>query len=77
MTLLTDRRYKDHSMEDISDLVGFSNRQSFYASFYKINGSTPRDYRLEHMPPRPESEEKKPAKRGRRPKVMAEVTIGN
>jgi AraC-like DNA-binding protein len=49
MTLLVDRRYKDLNMEDISDMVGFSNRQSFYASFYRINGCTPRDYKISHM----------------------------
>ena len=32
MSLLVDRRYQDLNMEDISDMVGFSNRQSFYAS---------------------------------------------
>ena len=49
MALLVDRRYKDLNMEDISDMVGFSNRQSFYASFYKINGCTPRAYKISHM----------------------------
>lgn len=38
MSLLVDRRYQDLNMEDISDMVGFSNRQSFYASFFKVNG---------------------------------------
>ena len=38
MTLLADKRYKELNMEDISDMVGFSNRQSFYASFFKLNG---------------------------------------
>ena len=46
MSLLVDKRYQDLNMEDISDMVGFSNRQSFYASFYKINGITPREYRM-------------------------------
>jgi AraC-like DNA-binding protein len=49
MTLLVDRRYKDLNMEDISDMVGFSNRQSFYASFYRLNGCTPREYKMRHM----------------------------
>jgi AraC-like DNA-binding protein len=49
MAPLVDRRYKDLNMEDISDMVGFSNRQSFYASFYKINGCTPRAYKISHM----------------------------
>ena len=64
MSLLADRRYKDLNMEDISDIVGFSNRQSFYASFFKINGCTPRDYKVLHMV----AEEPKPKKRGRKPK---------
>ena len=38
MAMLVDKRYQDYNMEDISDMVGFSNRQSFYASFYRING---------------------------------------
>lgn len=49
MTILADRRYKDLNMEEVSAMVGFSNRQSFYASFYKILGITPREYRLKHM----------------------------
>ena len=63
MAILVDRRYKDYNMEDISDMVGFSNRQSFYASFYKFTGITPREYKLKHMQP-----EKTPKKRGRKPK---------
>ena len=49
MSLLTDKRYHDLNMEDISDMVGFSNRQSFYASFYKFNGITPRDYKMQKL----------------------------
>ena len=49
MTILADRRYKDLNMEEVSSMVGFSNRQSFYASFYKILGITPREYRMKHM----------------------------
>ncbi len=48
MALLVDKRYQDLNMEDISDMVGFANRQSFYASFYRINGMTPRDYRVKY-----------------------------
>lgn len=50
MTLLTDKRYADMTIEQISDMVGFSNRQSFYASFFRILGITPRDYRIAHQP---------------------------
>lgn len=49
MALLVDRRYRDLKMEDISDMVGFANRQSFYASFYKLNKMTPREYKLKHL----------------------------
>ena len=49
MTILVDRRYQDLRIEDVSDMVGFANRQSFYASFYKILGITPREYRLKHV----------------------------
>ena len=49
MSLLVDKRYQDLRMEEVSDMVGFANRQSFYASFYRIVGMTPRDYRLQHL----------------------------
>ena len=58
MSLLVDRRYQDLNMEDISDMVGFSTRQSFYASFYKINGITPREYRMKHFKQHPSLVEK-------------------
>jgi YesN/AraC family two-component response regulator len=49
MTILVDKRYTGLRMEEVSDMVGFSNRQSFYASFYKLMGITPREYRLQHL----------------------------
>lgn len=48
MGILTDRRYTNMKMEDISQMVGFANRQSFYAAFFKINGCTPREYKLRY-----------------------------
>lgn len=66
--ILVDRRYQDMRMEDVSDMVGFANRQSFYASFFKINGITPREYRLQHMIALPPEKAKVPKKRGRKPK---------
>ena len=72
MSLLVDRRYQDLNMEDISDMVGFSNRQSFYASFYKINGITPREYRMKHLKNRPALTEKT-KKRGQ--KSVAKVCV--
>lgn len=46
--LLVDKRYADANIEDIGVMVGFSNRQSFYAAFYKFTGQTPRGYRMKH-----------------------------
>jgi len=46
--LLTDRRYVDKNVEEISAMVGFANRQSFYAAFYKNVGETPNGYRRKH-----------------------------
>lgn len=67
MSILVDRRYQNLNMEDISDMVGFSNRQSFYASFYRINGITPREYKINHLQQHPALVEK-PKKRGRKAK---------
>lgn len=53
MTILADRRYQDKKMEEVSDMVGFSNRQSFYASFYRIMRMTPRAYRMQHLAQNP------------------------
>ena len=59
MSILVDKRYQDLKMEDVSDMVGFSNRQSFYASFYKIMNMTPREYRLQHLSMHPSQKAKK------------------
>lgn len=76
MTLLVDKRFQDLNMEDISSMVGFSNRQSFYASFYKINGITPRDYRMRHFAQHPmQKETKGESKRGRR--AVAKIADAN
>ncbi len=48
MSILVDKRYRELSIEEVSDMVGFANRQSFYASFFKIMGITPKDYRQQH-----------------------------
>lgn len=48
MHLLTDRRYADKNIEEISAIVGFCNRQSFYAAFYKQMGITPNNYRKKY-----------------------------
>ncbi|MBR4730840.1 MAG: AraC family transcriptional regulator [Prevotella sp.] len=65
MTILVDKRYQDLRMEEISDMVGFSNRQSFYASFFRLVGITPRDYRLQHLQQHPamKATKRKPRKK--------------
>ncbi|MBO4641783.1 MAG: AraC family transcriptional regulator [Bacteroidaceae bacterium] len=49
MYLLKDKHSQKMTMEDIALTVGFSNRQSFYAAFYKRTGITPREYRQKNM----------------------------
>lgn len=53
LSILVDKRYQDLTMEEVSDMVGFANRQSFYASFFRIVGITPRDYRVQHLQKHP------------------------
>lgn len=48
MSILVDKRYQDLRIEEVSDMVGFANRQSFYASFFKITGITPKEYKAQH-----------------------------
>ena len=59
MSILVDKRYQDLRMEEVNDMVGFTNRQSFYASFYKLMNMTPRDYRLQHLQQHPSQAVKK------------------
>ena len=66
MTILVDKRYQDLRMEEVSDMVGFANRQSFYASFYKIMKMTPREYRLQHLAQHP-SQKVASQKKGKKP----------
>lgn len=46
---MTDKRYLDMTIEEIGTLVGFANRQSFYASFYRVMNETPNGYRKRHL----------------------------
>lgn len=72
MTILVDKRYLDLKMEEVSDMVGFSNRQSFYASFYRIMGMTPRAYRMQHMAQHPEKAKAAKAAKSTRKRTKAE-----
>ena len=53
MSILTDKRYLNLTMEEVSDMVGFANRQAFYGAFYRFTGITPRQYRLNMMKAHP------------------------
>jgi AraC-like DNA-binding protein len=52
LNILSDEKNRGLSIEDVSDMVGFSNRQSFYAWFYRLKGITPRQFRMENLPPK-------------------------
>jgi YesN/AraC family two-component response regulator len=45
MRLLLDKKLANKNIEEISAMVGFANRQSFYAAFYKYTGETPNGFR--------------------------------
>lgn len=45
LRLLGDKKNSGKNVEEISTMVGFANRQSFYAAFYRIVGETPHGYR--------------------------------
>ncbi len=45
---LADKRFQEKTIEEIGNMVGFANRQSFYASFYRVVGETPNNYRKKH-----------------------------
>lgn len=47
--MLSDKRFTELTMEEIGLAVGFSNRQSFYAAFFKYKGMSPHKYRSLHM----------------------------
>ncbi len=49
MSILVDKRYLDLTMEKVAEMVGFANRQSFYAAFYKLKNCTPRDYKVNYL----------------------------
>ena len=70
MTILVDRRFQELNMEEVSDMVGFANRQSFYASFYKQLGITPREYRNQQLEQHPSERVVKTKKKGKRERAV-------
>ncbi len=60
--MLQDASFSNMKMEDIAINVGFTTRQSFYATFYKLSGITPKEYRQMYgviVEPKPEKPKKK------------------
>lgn len=51
MYMLINKHCADMTMEEISAEVGFANRQSFYAAFFREHGCSPRQYKLVHQIP--------------------------
>lgn len=49
VVLLADKHQRNKNIEEIGLMVGFANRQSFYAAFSKYVGETPRSFRLKFM----------------------------
>lgn len=66
MYMLIDSRCAEMTMEDISAEVGFRNRQSFYAAFFRIHECSPRQYKLTHQIPGTEEDAAK--RKGRKKK---------
>lgn len=68
--MLSERCFDNMTVEDIATNVGFTTRQSFYATFYKLCGITPKEYRLAHgfIPKAELPPASKPKKKGRKKK---------
>ena len=49
MSILEDKSYQDVKIEEVGKMAGFANRMSFYTSFYKFVGKTPREYRMQQF----------------------------
>lgn len=76
--MLQDRSFDNLTVEDIATKVGFTTRQSFYASFYKLCGITPKEYRVANgfipkaeLPPPPKPKKKGKKKRGKKVEVRS------
>ena len=45
LQILSDERFARKTMEEVGTMVGFANRQSFYAAFYRNIGESPAAYK--------------------------------
>lgn len=52
MMLLAGEEYRDMSITEIGEMVGFGTRQAFYASFFRFLNTTPREFRVKHLEPK-------------------------
>lgn len=52
MMLLAGEEYRDMSITEIGEMVGFGTRQAFYASFFRFLNTTPREFRVKHLGPK-------------------------
>lgn len=52
-SILVDRRFQGLTMEEVSEKVGFSNRQSFYSAFYRFLDISPKAYKVQHLEKHP------------------------
>ena len=52
MMLLAGEEYRDMSITEIGEMVGFGTRQAFYASFFRFQNTTPREFRVKHLGPK-------------------------
>ena len=43
--VLANKQFRDLTMDEVSEMVGFANRQSFYAAFYRMKKITPHTYK--------------------------------
>jgi AraC-like DNA-binding protein len=49
MYLLKDKHAQKMTMQEVATSVGFANRQSFYAAFYKRTGLSPKEFRRQNV----------------------------
>ena len=56
---MTDKHNRKLSMEEVAAASGFANRQSLYATFYKVHGKTPKEYQNDFFA---RLEQRRPAK---------------